>query len=279
MVAEHDGAVLAHYAALAVRFGIDGRVVTAGQIVDVFAHRSTLTGLTRKTVLEETVERFFDEFGRSGRVPLLFGFPSPRHRRLGVLRLGYDSMPVQPIVYLSRNTRRGVHHRRLIYRAEPARDWEPRLDGLWERVRHSYPVAAVRDAEWALRRFAGHPSIRYHRFLVVPRLTDHPVAFVAFRVDGGRCRWVDLVWDHAHPGALEMVLHLSAKLVEQTGCELEELWLNGDEEGRRRIENAGFQSSGEPQDLAMVARAFDDNIDLGAFDQRVYLTMADGDLV
>ena len=36
------------------------------------------------------------------------------------------------------------------------------------------------------------------------------VAFVVFRTDEGRCRWVDLLWDHRHPGALELVNHLSS---------------------------------------------------------------------
>jgi len=280
IVAERGGRILAQYAAVEVRFGIADRTVRAGQIVDVFSHREALHGLERNPVLVETVESFFDEYGRSGRVPLLFGFPSPRHRRLGVLRLGYDSMPVQPITYLSRRPPRpAAGRRRLLYRAEPARDWEPRLDQLWSRVRSSYPVATVRDAEWAVRRLAGHPRIRYHRFLVFPRLAAHPVAFVAFRTDSGRCCWVDLIWDHEHPGALEMVLHLSSTLCAQTGCGVEELWLNGDPGGRARLEAAGFESTGEPQNLAMVARAFDDGIDLQAFDGRVYITMADGDLV
>jgi len=280
MVAERGGEILAHYAALAVRFGVDGRSVRAGQIVDVFSAPAALRSLIRKGVLVQTVESFFDAYGRSGGVPLLFGFPSPRHRRLGVLQLGYDSMPPQPIVYLSRRSPRPpARRRRLLYRAEPARDWEPRLDELWDRVRHHYPVAAIRDAEWAVRRFAGHPSARYHRFLIFPRMAAHPVAFVAFRSDSGRCRWVDLVWDHEHPGGLELVRHMSGRLADQTGAELEELWLNGDPEGRTRLEEAGFRVSEEPGKLVMVARAFDDRIDLQAFDERVYVTMADADLV
>jgi hypothetical protein len=280
MVAELDGEILAHYAAVPVRFGEDGRIWNAGQIVDVYSAAKARKSFTRRGTWVKTVEAFFDTFGRSGRVPLLFGFPSPRPLRLGVLQLGYDSMPPQPIVYLSRRSPSPpARRRRLLYRAEPARDWEPRLDELWDRVRHRYPVAAIRDAEWAVRRFAGHPTARYHRFLVFPRMAARPVAFVAFRSDTGRCRWVDLIWDHEHPGGLELVRHMSGRLADQTGAELEELWLNGDPEGRARLEEAGFRVSEEPGKLVMVARAFDDRIDLQAFDQRVYITMADADLV
>jgi len=280
MITERGGELLAHYAALPVRFRIDDRVWPAAQIVDVFSARKARGAFTRRGVWVRTVDAFFDSFGRSGISPLLFGFPSPRPLRLGVLQLGYDSMEPQSITYLSRRTpTRPAGRRRLLYRAELARDWEPRLDALWERVRDSYPVAVVRDADRALHRLAGHPRVRYHRFLVFPRLSARPVAFGAFRTDQGRCRWLDLLWDHAHPGALDLLDHLSAGLAAQTGAELEEMWLNGDAEGRVRLEGRGFECSEVPGKLMMVARAFDPEIDLERVAGRVYLTMADADLV
>jgi hypothetical protein len=280
MLAEREGELLAHYAGVPVRFQIDDRTWDAAQIVDVFSSRKARGGFTRRGVWVRTVDEFFDTFGRSGRSPLLFGFPSPRPMRLGVLQLGYDAMEPQPITYLSRRpTSSMVSIRRRLYRAELARDYEPRLTELWGRLRASYPVGVVRDADRALRRLAGHPSVRYHRFLVFPRFSSRAVGFVAFRTDGGRCRWVDLLWDHDHPGALELMVHLSTGLAAQTGAELEEMWLNGDEDGKARLEKFGFECSEVPGKLMMVARAFDDGVDLPAVAARGYLTMADADLV
>jgi hypothetical protein len=280
MLAEIANSLVAHYAGVPVRFGIDGRVWNAAQIVDVFSTRAGRRGFTRKGVMVRTIEEFFTVFGRSGRTDLLYGFPHPRHLRLGVLELGYDSVEPQPIVYLSRSPRvAGSSRRRHFYRAELAADWEPRLDDLWNRVRKWYPVAAIRDADRALHRFAGHPHVHYHRFLVFPRFGRSPVAFVVFRSDGGRCRWVELLWDHRHPGALELVNQLSIGLAAQTGAEIEELWLNGDPDGQDLLEARGFSRGEVPGKLAMVARAFDPELDVTDLDGRVYLTMADGDLV
>jgi len=72
---------------------------------------------------------------------------------------------------------------------------------------------------------------------------------------------------------------LSAGLAAQTGAELEEMWLNNDPEGRSRLEACGFECSEVPGKLMMVARAFDDEVDLPAIASRGYLTMADADLV
>ena len=280
MLAEIEGDLLAHYAGMPVRCTIDGREWSAAQIVDVFSTRAARRGFTRKGVWVRTVEAFFETFGESGRATLLYGFPSPRPLRLGVLQLGYDAVDPQPIVYLSRPPAAAVSSRwRHLYRAELAADWEPRLDDLWRRARPSYPVAVIRDADRALHRFAGHPSIHYHRFLIFPRLASTPVAFVVFRTDEGRCRWVDLLWDHRHPGALELANQLSIVLAAETGAELEELWLNGDPDGRKLLEGRGFTRSEVPGQLVMVARAFHSELDVTDLDGRVYLTMADADLV
>lgn len=282
MLAEREGEVLAHYAGYPVRFAIDGRQWPAAQIVDVYSARSARTRFTRRGVWVRTVEAFFDTFGRTGRAPMLFGFPSPRPLRLGVLQLGYDAIEPQPIRYLRRSVpaRHGGNPvARALYRAELAADWEPRLDRLWQRARGAYPVAAVRDAEHALHRLAGHPTARYHRFLVTPRLSDEPVAWAAFRSDDGRLRWVDLVWDHDHPGALSLLSHLAARLAVQAGAAFEELWLNNDPAGQARLVRHGFEVLPEPLGLVMVAKAFDPALDLAALDGRVYLTMADADLV
>lgn len=280
MIAEHGGEVLAHYAGVPVRIQIEGRVWNAAQIVDVYSARTARASFTRRGVWVQTVDAFFDAFGRSGRSPLLFGFPSPRPLRLGVLQLGYDAMEPQPIRYLVRRPpapSAGLHRR--LYRAELARDWEPRLDELWQGVSGQYPVAVVRDASHALRRLAGRPGVRYHRFLLFPRFSFHPVGFVAFRTDGGRVRWVDVVWDHRHPGALDLASHLSAGLAAQTDAELEELWLNGDAEGRALLARRGFAETPEPGKLVMVARAFDAEVDLKAMAAKIYVTMGDADLV
>ena len=270
VLAEADGEVAAHCAGLPFVFHLDGREWPAVRIVDVYPDSGG--------VLARTVQAFVGEFGRSGRFPLVFELSDPPGRSLEMLAVAEDALPPQPVATLVRSGSAPRSVRRLLYRAEPARDWEPRLDDLWRRARRSYPAALVRDAEYALHRFAGHPTVRYHRFVVMPRFSRRAVAWGAYRTDGGRCRWVDLVWDHAHPGALELLSHLSNRLARQAGAENEELWLSGDPAGRARLETLCFRLAGAPDSPAMTARSFDPDIDLAALDGRLYLTMGDSDL-
>ncbi|NOZ93735.1 MAG: GNAT family N-acetyltransferase [Acidobacteria bacterium] len=272
--------LLTHYAGLPVVFQLDGLVFEAAQIVDVFSTRAARRRFARKGIWVQTAERFFARFAESGRHPVCFGFPGRRALRLGVLQLSYDEMEFQRIVQLVREPGGGRGRgRRLPYRAQPARDWEPLLDRLWERVRGDYPVAAVRDARWALGRLAGRPGVRYQRFMILPRFSEEPVGFVAFRCDAMACRWVDLLWDHDHPGVVETAAHLSRVLAAIHGAPREELWLNGDLAGQSVLERIGFVREPHPDGLVFGGRSFDPKIDLQAMEGRVYLTMADADLV
>lgn len=166
---------------------------------------------------------------------------------------------------------------RLRYRAEPARDWEPRLDGLWQRARDAYPEAVVRDTDRALRRFTGHPTTRHHRFLVFPRFSNRAVAFAVFAVVGERCRWLDLVWDHDHPGALDLLAHLSARLVAQLGAAGEELWLGGDDSASAVLAKRGFEHDPLPSPPLVAARSLAAQLDVERFVGGAYLTAADAE--
>ncbi len=266
VVAETGGEVVAHCAGTPLRMAVDERELTAVRINDL------LSPAPGDEIAERVAETFFENFGLSGRFSLVVaGRRSPDDAVLP----GFDGAPSRELAALIRHRAPRSRVRRLLYRAEPARDWEPRLDDLWHRLRQDYPVAVVRDAEGALGRFAGHPTVRYQRFLIFPRFSSQAVAFVVFRCDGGRCRWVDLLWDHAHPGALELAAHISARLVRQLDCTAEELWLAGDEEARSRLEGLGFRAAEEQPAVSMALRAFDPVLDAASVAERLYLTMAD----
>jgi len=270
VIAETGGEVVAHCSGIPFRVVVDGRGLAAARITEYFSPTAT------EEIVGRLAETFSESFGSKGRFPLVVACPQlhddsyPR---------GFDGMPKRELAVLTRDRAPRSRARRLYYRAEPARDWEPRLDDLWGRVRGDYPVAVVRDAEGALRRFAGHPTVRYQRFVIFQRFSSQAVAFAVFFRDGGRCRWVDLLWDHAHPGALELAAHISARLARQFHCTGEELWLAGDAEARSRLERLGFRAAEGPAAVSMAVRSFDPELDATQVAERLYLTMADTDRV
>ena len=216
------------------------------------------------------LHHFVKTFGSSGRFPLVIAALDTQEEAApafeGAATVGLSELFREKPV-------RGAF-RRLAYRAETARDWEPRLDGLWERVQSSYPVAVVRNADRALRRFAGHPSIHHHRFLVFPRYSDTAVASAVFSDDRSNCCWLDLLWDHSHPGALELLAHISGRLVAQWGKNGEQLWLAGDETASSLLADRGFQQRVLSSPVVAM-RSFTSELDAKNLLDRAYFTAAD----
>jgi hypothetical protein len=281
IVAAWDGDRLAaHNGGIPAAFQVDGRRMLALQGADTLS----LAAVERRPEWRDAWRQVMDHFAEVAVEPfgasLLYGFtggPAINHM---VVRARWDSVEPRRIPLLVRRRRpagRSVASR--FFRARLIGDIEPALDQLWDRVRDRYPVSLIRNAEHVRRRFSGHPTVRYHRWLISPRWSSAPAAFVAFRTDGGVCRWAELVWD-GRPGALELADHLSRRLAEQTGAEREELWLDGDPEAAKWLEIFGFEGGPDPSGVVRVVRFIGDDLDAESFvPGRVYTTSADADLV
>ena len=247
IVTAWDGDCLAaHNGGISATYQVDGRRVLALQGADTLS----LAALERRPEWRDAWQQVMDRFADLAVDPfaasLLYGFTGGRAIEHMVSRARWDSVAPRSIplfVRRRRPTGRSVVSR--FFKARLISAYEPALDLLWERVRHRYPVSVVRDAAHLRRRLSGHPTVRYHRWLISPRWSVTPAAFVAFRTDGGTCRWVELVWD-GRPGALELVDHLSRRLADQTGAEREELWLDGDPEAAQWLELFGFEGGPDP---------------------------------
>ncbi|MCG6949344.1 MAG: GNAT family N-acetyltransferase [Acidobacteria bacterium] len=281
IVAAWDGQQLAaHNGGVAADYQVYGQQTLAIQGADTFSLAAAERNPEWRGAWQQVMERFAelaaDEFGAS----LLYGFTGGRAISHMVARAQWDSVSPRRIPLLTR-------HRRPAGRSAASRLFSARLvgehysivDRLWARASNRYPVSVVRDGNHVRRRLTGHPTVRYHRFIVRPRWSSAPAAFVAFRADGGVIRWVELVWD-GRPGSLELVDLLSRGLAEQTGAEREELWLDGDPEAARWLEVFGFESRPDPSGVVRVVKFLSEDLKAESFAPGgVYTTMADADLV
>lgn len=281
IVAAWDGDRLAaHNGGIASQYQVDGQRILAMQATDTYslavAERKPEWRDAWQQVMDHFVEVSIEQFG----VQMFYGFTGGQAVSHIVTRALGNSVEPRRIPLLTRTERpasRSSASR--FFRARLIDDREPALDRLWERAGHRYPVSAVRDANHVWRRLSGHPLVRYHRWLITPRWSATPAAFVAFRTDDSIVRWIDLVWD-GRPGALELADHLSRGLAEQSGAEREELWLDGDAEAAEWLECFGYESRPDPSGVVRAVRFIDAELKSEAFAPgRVYTTMADADLV
>lgn len=277
VVAVMDGRVVAHTGGVDLTLRIDGRSVPALAVADEFAFSEVGGAAEQSRILGEMLRMLMREFGGAATRRMIY-------RLVGEDEVGVSRAPAEGhrvalprVDVLARATAVRSSVRRLAFRAEVARDWEPRLDAFWSRVARFYPCAAARDADAALHRHAGHPTTRRHRFLVFPRFSRHAVAWAVFETDPSRCRWVDLVWDHDEPGALDLLSHISRRLASQVGAMDERILLGGDPVGRDRLERWGFRQEGTLEDLHLMVLSLPDDLDPAALEARYYLTQTDLD--
>jgi hypothetical protein len=279
-VATVDGEVVAHAAGLPARLQVGGRVSRVLQVVDTFSLAGHRRRPEWRNLWVDVMSLLADGIGRARGVDLMVGFPGVRALRQAVARCGYDAVPPQEVTVLSRAVgRSSTLSRRLAFRAELAGEREPRLDALWSKAAPRFTATFVHDAAHAERRLSGRPGVDYHRFLILPRLSRRPAAFVAFRVSPEALYWVDLVWDGRSSGALELAAHLSALLAAQSGASCEEMWLTGDPEAQAVLARLGFTAAPEPRGIAMILRALNPGLDVESLDGRFHLTTADADLM
>ena len=281
IVAAWDGDRLAaHNGGIPTDYQVDGRRMVAMQGADTFS----LAVADRQPAWRDSWQRVMDQFGQISAdqfgASLLYGYTGGKAISHMVARAHWDSVSPRRIPLLVRHRRpptRSMASK--LFKARLIDGHAPALDVLWKRAQDRYRVSVVRDAKHVRNRLSGHPAVCYHRWLITPRWSSTPAAFVAFRTDGGVCRWADLVWD-GRPGALELADHLSRRLTKQTNADREEMWLDGDPEAARWLELFGFEGGPDPSGVVRVIRFIDPDLDADSFAPgRVYTTMADADLV
>jgi len=282
-VAAWDGENLAaHNGGIPAAFMVGDRRVLSLQGVDTFSLAALDKRRDWKAAWLDVMDFFAEVIAPQVEAPLLYGFTGPNSIGHMVKRCRWDAAEPRRIPLLTRAAGTGGA-KTLASRfhvARPFSENEPALDLLWERTCDRFSAAVVRDADHARRRFSGHPTARYHRWLVTRRFSRDPVAYAVFRTDGGLCRWADFLWDAQHPGALDLIQHLSSRLALQTDCHQETMWLDGDPVAEDRLRAVGFEGGPDPSGVVRVVRFLDQSLSAEAFAPgKVYTTMADADLV
>lgn len=264
------GEVVAHYAAVPVRFQVDGAVLRAGQPVDVFCLRRP--ELVHGMLFVRLVREFYRVFGAPERLALLFGFPSERPLRLGKAKMSYGD-PVSVPVW-----RRRSGGRRAWWTGHTVRQGfeAAALDRLWERSAHRYPVASVRDGAWFRRRYTGRPGVEYTHLSAWRQ--GEVRAWAVLRLLDGVTRWADLVWDGKDPSSLLALEGAVARVARRWGSAEIEMWLANDATAEAVLSKRGWLSAPHPQ-VKLTALSFLPGVDGNDVVRRCYLTMGDSDLV
>ena len=223
------------------------------------------TRLLADSVLKETV--------------FMYGFPGPRHLKLGKLVLGYRQMCEIPYMERMIGTVPGEPERNSIFRWRivPFRSFGVRADELWRRVRTECPISGVRDSRYLNWRYRDCPHRKYSLFALRNPLGRWK-GWVALSVQDGRANLVDMVIPRALPGGSDSLIRAAMREGARQGATQCAAWMPNNSPGRPLLERLGFTYTMEPDGLSLVAGSIDPAFRYDEFIKDFHFLMGESDM-
>jgi hypothetical protein len=268
---DEAGELVCQYAAITTDVAWGGETLAAAQIVDVFSRRRRGLG-RRGGAFQGTMERFLADCAELGGVGFVYGFPGDRHQRAGAATGRY--FPPVEIDRLQRNLAASTVlpvSRRWVSEGFDAHA----QNRLWQRSRHRYANATIRDAAWVEWRYERRPGGRYLHLGLRRGGELRAWAVLAF-AGPEPARWLDLLWDGERVEDLADLVAAVEESARAHGASRVELWLRGDGEALAVLEGLGYSGAAEPH-LRLSAIAFDPRVSVPQVLGSFYLTMGDCD--
>lgn len=272
-----DGKPAAHCGASRHRLQGQGQLVTIGQCRDAFshpAHRAVQVG--RGGLFVKTTQALFETMGPEQGVNFYYGFPSPRHLRLGEKLLGYrpghnwgcyryDARQPLPQV--------GAASGRL----ENLKAFGADFDRLAQRTAASVNFSIVHDSRFLEWRFSPHTGRRYQTWGFYPHHSGVLTGYVIFAFQGGKAFLVDFQFPAAPRDYRSFWTLIAAKLAWQGVIEVE-TWCSHNHPDLAKLLELRFAGRPLPEHTAFCYRLYPQSPSLEELEQRFCFTMADCDL-
>jgi len=154
------------------------------------------------------------------------------------------------------------------------RDVDEEWDAFFARVANDYRFLVRRDASYVRWRYLDAPDVRYH--VVTIRKWRQLVGWIAFRIEDGRFRWGDALFDRAFPDTVEVMLrHVVAA---QPVTTIEGWFSSRPGWFDAVLRGLAFETRPEPQDLSVMCVPFAFAEATAAMREALYYTWGDSDL-
>lgn len=281
----YDGDTLAvHYAGYPVPFYssvTEPETFTTMQIGDTMTIPAVRKiGLGKTGLLARTSRHFYAKYCE-GSFPFIYGFNTGQIRKLGTRFLGYSY--IDPVILWVKDLAEKPFSaptllRRLFsgLKVEEVHSVDDEWTAFFDHVRDSYEFLVLRDARYLQWRYMDCPD-KVHRFFAV-RKGGRLVGWSVFRVDGTRIIWGDALFDNGCPEAAHFLLyHICSK--EFPEARSIEAWFSTQPGWWNvRLQELGFDTAREPDDLTPGFAVFGDPSMLQTIRDHFYYTKGDSDL-
>ena len=268
--------LVGHYAGYVVPVFEAGRDLVAHQIGYTMTDPSVRhVGRGPTSILARTALHFYTIFC-DNKIAYNYGFNVSNIHRFSIRFLRADR--VEPVAYRHRvlPLKRISRASRWIrgYRLELVRDFDEEFDEFFARVAPAYEFLVRRDARYLRWRYLECPE--QGAFVVAIRKWSRLIGWSVFRIRERSILWGDALFDPDHTHAIDVLLR---HVVPSYPVEKIEAWFPARPDWlAHALQNAGFVSAGEPQDLSLMCVPFVLRDATDRMRQSLYYAMGDSDL-
>lgn len=272
-----DGRPAAFFGASRHRLRCDGAVLLAGQCRDAFshpAHRTARAG--RGGVFALTAQTLFETGGPAHGVAFYYGFPSPRHLRLGEKLLGYEAGH-NWVRY-----RYDTHRATLVDsppsgRLEAVAEFGAEFDALDEARHTPTLISFIHDSRFLGWRFSPRNGREYWVWGFYPHLSGELAGYGVFAPAGGKVFLVDFHLPAA-PRDIRSFWRLCVDKLRWLGVTEIDCWFSRNHPDHAALHGLGLVEQALPEHTALCFRRYSQSPGLEELNQRFCFTMADCDL-
>ncbi|MFA7240302.1 MAG: hypothetical protein WC091_09325 [Sulfuricellaceae bacterium] len=271
-----DGQLAAHFAVTRHRAVFHGQPLIIAQPRDAFSlprYRSKMLG--RSGLFVKTAEALFNRCGWNEGVAFHYGFPSPRHLKLGQKQLGYhEGLNWSRYRFdAGRPTPSGAPLGEL---REIARFGEE-FDRLWQEREKEHTLAVVHDSRFLTWRFDRRSGRRYWVWGFFPHLTRDMSGYAIFSHSGTKALLLDFHFPR-QPGCTPAFWRQIVEKLRWHGISEVETWFSDHTTARAGLIELGFEKLPQPEQTTLCYRFVEGGPGFGEVDPAFYFTMADCDL-
>lgn len=272
---DDDAKLIGHYSGYLVPFRAYDNDGLAHQIGDTMTDVSVRhLGRGPTSILGRTALDFYARFCENA-IAFNYGFNVANIQKFSLRFLRSDRVesvtyrvakPPRPIGRIERRWRG--------YQLELVRETTPEWDALFDRAANDYRFLVRRDARYVRWRYLDAPDVQYT--VIAVRKWRRLVGWIVYRIRENRFTWGDALFDPRVPDAVAVALR---HIVPPLGVDLIEAWFPPRPLWfHRLLEDLGFETRSEPQDLSLMCVPFTWTDVVSRMREDLYFTWGDSDL-
>ncbi len=158
-VAEDQGEMIAHFAAIPMLYYIDGEIIRGSHSTAMM----TKPEFQNRGLVKFVADKLFKEL-ICQKISFTYGYPNDNAYDLHKRHMGYDDINMQPL--LERKLHQNIDIQRFTYPTSLSFQkidlFDNRVNDLWETAKGSFKTIVIRDDRFLNWRYISRPDIQYH---------------------------------------------------------------------------------------------------------------------